>query len=219
MSESAPAVDREFLDALLRGDRPTCARRLAARRSAGDSLEAVYQTLFQPALYEVGELWAQNRISVAVEHLATAVVEGLLSELYPQALQAPRRGHRGLVASLEGELHHVGARMVCDVMEFHGWDCDYTGPDLPTRGLLEILEARGPELLVLSVVLEERLPVLRRTLAAVRRHAPGLRVLVGGRALRDRGDRVARELPDAEYVPSLDALGRLLDAYPAPGHG
>lgn len=42
----------------------------------------LYETIIKKALYEVGELWEYNKISVATEHLASAIVEGILNEFY-----------------------------------------------------------------------------------------------------------------------------------------
>lgn len=39
----------------------------------------MYQDLVQRSLYEVGELWERGHVSVATEHLATAITESLLT--------------------------------------------------------------------------------------------------------------------------------------------
>ena len=41
--------------------------------AVGLSVADVYGRLLQPAPYRVGELWQANQISVAREHLATAI--------------------------------------------------------------------------------------------------------------------------------------------------
>jgi hypothetical protein len=38
---------------------------------------------FQPTSYTLGHLWQCNEISVAQEHLATAIIEGQMGELHP----------------------------------------------------------------------------------------------------------------------------------------
>ncbi len=73
------------------------------------------------ALYDVGELWEQGKISVAGEHLATAISEGLLHLSYPRLFAAPRSGRLAVVAASVGERHQFGARMVADMFELHGW--------------------------------------------------------------------------------------------------
>ncbi len=85
-----PVTYPEFLAALLAGDRRRCA--VLTRQTMADGIPVidVYQRLFQRALYRVGDLWEHNQISVASEHLATSIVEGLLNQIYPEVI-SPRR--------------------------------------------------------------------------------------------------------------------------------
>lgn len=82
----------QYLAALLGGNRTECARIVQALVSAGTGLKGLYIDLFQRAQYRVGELWEQQRISVAVEHLATAITERMLSLVQGQVLGGYRPG-------------------------------------------------------------------------------------------------------------------------------
>lgn len=72
-----------FQEALLCGDRREASRIVREAADRGLPLIVVYQETLLSALYVVGELWAANRISVAVEPMSTAITEGILNELYP----------------------------------------------------------------------------------------------------------------------------------------
>ena len=75
------AARADFLAALLNGDRSRCLALTEQVLRSGIPVLALYQELYQSALYRIGELWASNRISVAREHLATAIVESLLNQI------------------------------------------------------------------------------------------------------------------------------------------
>lgn len=45
-------------------------------------VQYLYENIIKKSLYEVGELWESNKITVATEHLASAIVEAILNELY-----------------------------------------------------------------------------------------------------------------------------------------
>jgi len=88
-----------------------------------------------------------------------------------------------LVASVEGERHDVGARMVADFLEMAGFGVRFLGADVPTHVLVAFVEATRPELLVLSATLRSNVPALRRAVTAVRGLTdPRVLVAAGGQA-------------------------------------
>ena len=56
------------------------------RRQRLVSIKIIYEKLFKISLYKIGELWEYNKISVATEHLASAIVESILNENYLQII-------------------------------------------------------------------------------------------------------------------------------------
>ena len=62
-----------YLTHLLKGERQACTQMVQRLLDSGLNLETLYVNLFQKSLYQVGELWELNEISVAREHLATAL--------------------------------------------------------------------------------------------------------------------------------------------------
>ena len=96
--------------------------------AASVGLKDLYVNLFQRALYQVGELWEHQRISVAVEHLATAITESLIALVQPQIFCGPRLNRSIIVACVADEYHQLGGRMVADMFELQGWAGIFWGP-------------------------------------------------------------------------------------------
>ena len=149
----------------------------------GLAYDAICARGIQPAMYQVGELWSQGRISVAQEHLATAIAQRLLVVTYQAARFAPAHGRRALFACVEGNHHGLGLRMVADAFAIAGWDVEYLGTDVPTRDLVEQVDAWRPELVGLSAGLTEHIAVADAVAARIRDRladaAP--RIMLGGR--------------------------------------
>jgi methanogenic corrinoid protein MtbC1 len=186
MSSNHPA--EPFLRAILAGDQ---ARALAIAVGAQRSgMEHLYQDVVAAALEQVGSLWQQGRISVADEHLATAVCEATLASLYP-GLAWPVFGPPAVVACVAPERHQLGARMAADLLALDGWRVAYLGADVPVPALVEMAVRRKPLLVGLSAALEHNVPALAEAIAALRRAAPDVRVLAGGRAIRELADPAA----------------------------
>lgn len=218
-ADDAPALAQikhlypEFVTALLAGDRRRCMALTESALDAGASIPLLYQHLFQRALYRVGREWEEHRISVGTEHLATAIIEGLLNTLYPVIAAVPPCGRRILVSAVEGELHRVGAKMVCDICELQGWEALYLGADTPTDDLLRAVHEHRPEVLGLSLSIGFHLDQLQQALARLRAAFPTLPLLIGGQGLREHGSRLAEDAL-IFYLPDLEALRRFLVALP-----
>jgi methanogenic corrinoid protein MtbC1 len=176
---------QRYVAALLAGD-----RREALDVVVEDGLwsnipvASLYLEVIQPALYEIGRLWEQRRISVAQEHLATAISRLALSQLYPHLPGQPQNGKLAVVACVEGELHDLGAQMVADLLEIAGFDARFLGANVPTSSLVATVRERSPHLLALSATLAANVAALRHAVTAVR-DAVGSHIVlaVGGQAI------------------------------------
>ncbi len=78
--------------------------------------------VFQPALYEVSELWQRNIISVSQEHYCTVATQFTMSLLYPHIFRGKKSDRVFVGCCVGGELHEIGMRMVTDFFEIEG-DC------------------------------------------------------------------------------------------------
>lgn len=157
------------------------------------SITSLYETLYKPALYRVGELWEVNRISVADEHLATAVTESLMNDLFSQIISSERKNKRVVVTCIEGEHHQVGAKMVADVFEMHGWDAIFLGANTPLTELIPFLEKNQPEIIAISLAIYWNIPLLEKWVAELTHRFPTMQIIVGGQAFTRAGNHPLHE--------------------------
>ena len=194
-----------FLTALLAGDRHAC-REIADDARSRLTLKELYVHLYQRALYDVGEQWAQNRITVAQEHLATAVIEGLLNERFMDVASRRRTDRRALISSVENELHQVGGKMVSDVFEMHGWDAHYLGANVPTSELIRYAEMLKPHVIGLSITVYFHVPILAQMIERLQLRFNGSPLIVGGQAFRHGGRDMVEAYTGVTLIQSLDDL-------------
>jgi methanogenic corrinoid protein MtbC1 len=177
------ALQQRYLAAQLAGDRREALRLLVDEGLLrGIPLQDIHLKVIQPAQYRIGQLWQENRISVAQEHLATAISQLALSHLYRHLPRDPPNGKTVMVSCVEGELHEVGARMASDFLEMAGFDVRFLGANVPNEHLVRMLREQKPDLLALSVTMTYHLPALRTAVEQVRAVAPHLPIAVGGLA-------------------------------------
>jgi MerR family transcriptional regulator, light-induced transcriptional regulator len=197
-----------FIEGLVAGQAGLCAAMLDHYLSRQTPVIDLYKYLFQPALYRIGELWKQNQISVSTEHMATAIIEGLMSELYPRLLTAPRRSLKAVIAFIEGELHQVGGKMVADVFVMNGWDVHYLGTNTPTSELVRMVAVQKPHVMGLSLSTHAHLPQLAKTLDLLHSRYPRLPLLVGGQGFSGAGADMIANFPNTRLIESLDQLNQ-----------
>lgn len=199
-----PRRDR-FLEALLRGDRRAG---LDVARSVLEEhgVLALCDELVRQAMYEIGERWMAGSLSVAHEHLATATLEAVMGALYSAIPWKPvsPTANRLVAACPEGERHSIGLRLVSDVLLLEGrWRILFLGADLPTDGLIEIVNDLRASGVLLSVSLPEHLAGALRAAERIMAETHAALVVLGGRAARaapgpsDRGPLIGASAGEA----------------------
>jgi methanogenic corrinoid protein MtbC1 len=150
---------------------------------------------------------------VAVEHLATAITEHMLTVVRPQVFSGSTRDRTIIIACVADEYHQLGGRMIADFCELRGWRAPFLGANTPLADLLQLIEDRRPELLGLSLSVYFNLPSLLKAIDAVSSRFPNLPILVGGQAFRWGAKAALQPYPNASYIESLDELEQIMAAY------
>lgn len=208
------ALATRFLEAQLEGDRQRAVQLLIDEGvNAGVSVNDLLLRVITPAQREIGRLWEANEVSVADEHVATAISQLAMSHLYSHAMPLGLRREHILIACVDGEWHDMGARVAADVLEHHGFSVCLLGASVPVADLVERIGQESPDLVLLSMTMPTHLPSLRRTLETLSRTHPHLPVLVGGRGT---GGDPSESLPlpafSAEQTALCAEIERLLQA-------
>lgn len=202
-----------------------------ARQALGEGMgvAGLYQRVIAPAMWRIGDLWEHGAISVADEHLATALTHQAMAGIYGPSLSHKARPGRILMAAVEGEQHALGLRMAADVVELAGYETIYLGADVPTADLLQAVTARSPNLVGLSATMPSSIPALDRAIAEIRCVNPNLIVLIGGQGAQSREEddetvlvrsleRLLGVVETALDVPAPDLKGLPVLREPPPGH-
>jgi len=160
-----------------------------------------------PLLVRIGQAWRAGELDPGREHLASDVIDGVLARI-----AEPSRSGDGpvlVVATLPGERHGLGARLVSAAASVEGWRVSFLGTDLPATDIATMAASVGAKAVAISVVGGDRLAETIHSLTALRELlGPTVDVLVGGRsaALLDadrlpQGVRVVSDLDPFRLGP------------------
>ncbi|MBY6038276.1 cobalamin-dependent protein [Fictibacillus nanhaiensis] len=171
----------------------------------------LFRDLFTPAMYLIGDLWENNEISVADEHLATGVCDFVLSRLFLVSGEKSVN-KKAMFFCLQGEEHYLGIKMINSLFQEKGWETKYYGASLPLEYALKSALQLKPQVIGLSVSIVYNLPVLKnyvRTLAALP-HKPS--ILIGGR-LTEKYDLEPYANNQAIIIKNLNQAEQWLNEY------
>lgn len=178
-------VYRELVQALVRGDRHKVMQLGQEAVQSSRDLVDFYLQVLQPAMYTIGEMWESGEISVAKEHLASALVNRLMSMQYIDFMRSDEeKKGKVIVSAAPNEFHEIGATMVANSLELDGWDVEYLGANMPQKDLLEFVSAHKPDILALSVAMPFNLESVQSVIQGIKSWSEGNRpkIMLGGLA-------------------------------------
>ncbi len=206
LSSMSPLA-KQYLDMLLAGKRVEASNLMNNAVKAGLGVREIYRTVFERTLKEVGMMWMQKKVDVAMEHYFSSSTQLIMSQLYPYITGASREKKETvcLVMAVCGEFHDIGARMVADFLEMDGWKTFFLGSNLCNQDIVKTVMDHKADLLALSATMFFNVESIARTIRAIRavETLADLVILVGGRPF----------VQDAELWKKVkaDGLGRNAD--------
>ena len=201
-----------FLQAILSGQRHAAVRIAREALRNGATIAELYLDVFQPVLYEVGARWECNRLSVAQEHMATAITQYVMAQIYEPPDHVGEGKGRIVLTGVEGELHNIGAVMVGDLLESDGWRVRFLGTNLPAASILTAIRDTMPSHVGISATMLFNVAAVRQVIAAIRAEFEDrIRVLVGGAAFRT-APGLWRQVAADGYAEDLRSAQSVFDA-------
>lgn len=175
-----------------------------------DGYASTISASLEPTLMEIGELWSQERISLAQGYvagkLAERVLDAALTAEDAAGLKARRRG-RVVLGNVEDDYHALGRRMVASFLKLDGWEVVDLGNDVEPRRFVDAaLEAEARIIGVSSMMLStaQNLPRIRDEIEA-RGLGGRLRLAAGGAIFRLRPELVKELGADGTAATAIEA--------------
>lgn len=207
------ALDR-YMSAIRAGDRRRAIQEVDDARAGGLDIRTIYLDVLQPALRMIGQLWQENALTVAEEHLATAITQSAMLRVYADLRMPEADGPILIAACADTERHEIGLRMLCDFLDVRGWETVFLGASVPAEGLIEMVRQRAPDAIALSASILPHLPQVRSTISQIREAVGEERqptIIVGGRPFLERphlAETMGADLTASDAWEAADLLDR-----------
>lgn len=152
--------------------------------SSGADVREVYLDVLTPALVSIGARWQAGEIDIAVEHRATVIAMRLIGRLGPRFVRRGRSRGSIVLGAPAGETHGLPVAILADLLRVEGWEVSDLGADTPAGSFAHTVTSTDDVVAVgISVTNPDHLGSAAAACTAVREVAPGVVIVLGGRAV------------------------------------
>lgn len=218
LPDGAPLVElaRRYLLAVLEGRSQDAVRIVMDEVDVGTSPDEVLLHVVQRTQHEIGRMWQVGDVHSAEEHFASRVAERLTTLLHGRVPPTRSSGRTIVVASVGGNDHDLGTRVLADRFELGGWRAVLLGANSPAADVARAVLDFEADAVALSASLALHVRSAATVVAAIR-NLPSrgdVPVLVGGGPFRSVPDLWKDVGADGTAADAAGALALLDDLIP-----
>lgn len=142
---------KQIIDAVMDYRIDRCELLLKRALVASEPLEYARDILL-PALKKVGELWHEEKLSIAQEHMFTCCVNRIVLSMVNNLSNASANSPAILFATPSDEPHECGILLSCLLAATLQYRCYFLGANLPGKDIVEATHHLQPEIIVIGLV-------------------------------------------------------------------
>ena len=196
-------VDR-FFEPLLAGDRKACRQFVTEQleQSNQDAIDLYYNLLW-PTMERIDDCYRHNRISLAVEHMATRISRSIADQLQQALVQMPSNGKTIMIACADDEPEELGAQMCSDLFEARGWCVYFLGGGVPMDEISQLVGQIRPDILMLFGTKPSGVSQIRNLIDHIRSISsnPTMNIMMSG-GVFNRAEDLWKEVQADLYAPT-----------------
>ena len=142
-----------------------------------------FDKILRQVMYKIGDDWANSRISIATEHVASNVAQGLVKIIMDRN-QGESSKKKVLICIPQGEEHRLG----CDVLETYlsskGFKVYNLANGAPNESIVSFIETSKPDVIFVSITLDDNIKPGQRLVKKIS-DSFDIPIFVGGFALEN----------------------------------
>jgi MerR family transcriptional regulator, light-induced transcriptional regulator len=151
-----------LVHALINGDEEGANALFRTHLNRFNSPTEFLDTIVKPSMVEVGRLWECNKISVAKEHIATAIMERLWDHYREGSSSSAHSNGVAFVITPEKQLHKLGSKMVAALLHQYGWKVAQLELAENFASIFDAVTEFRPKLIICSATMAIYIPMIQR---------------------------------------------------------
>lgn len=206
---------KQYLEHLFAGKRCQARELIFAAHDRGVTASKLLVKIIWPAMEQVDKLYRKDRITTAMEHMATRINRMLADQLQAVLARAQKHGRRIVVLSGSGQIPELCGQITADLFEGAGWSVWFLGAGVANDEILQLVGKLTPDILCICGANPREAPVIRNLIELIREVGvcEGMQVLVVG-GVFSRADGLAEEVKADLYAPDIAAAIKTVEEHP-----
>jgi len=204
-----------YMQPLITGRRAECFRLISEALADGAVAEDLICDILWPSMLQIDRLYRDDRINMAVEHMASRINRAVADQLQARLRQEPPNGKRLMVICSPGDQEELGASIAADLLQADGWEVYLLGGGVPNDEILNMVGQLRPEVLLIFGTRPEDVPETRKLVEMIREInvCPTMNIVVSG-GIYNRADGLWQEVGADVFTPALRELRAVLRTLP-----
>jgi DNA-binding transcriptional MerR regulator len=151
VKDSQHPLLKQIIDTVMDYRIDRCEQLLKRALVASEPLEYARDILL-PALKKVGELWHEEKLSIAQEHMFTCCVNRIVLSMVNNLGNASANSPAILFATPSDEPHECGILLSCLLAATLQYRCYFLGANLPGKDIAQATHHLQPDIIVIGLV-------------------------------------------------------------------
>ena len=188
--------------AVLKGNRNGIVKITKEALESGEKPAELLNQVLLPAINQVGEFFDQGKYFLPQLIASAEAMKNSIEVLEP-LLQTGGTGEEMpvvVIATVEGDIHDIGKKLVALMLKNHGFHVIDLGKDVPQAKILESAKEHHAEFIALSALMTTTMQRMREIVAAAKEEGITAKIIIGGAVITQ------------EYADEIGADGYSKDA-------
>lgn len=188
---------QQFYRYLIKADFDGC-KNLYDNYSSKSDYVIFFERILTPTMYQIGDDWKNERISIAEEHIASNIANTLVRIIRDKNTEPPRK-MKIVICTPEGEEHILGVLVLETHLASAGHKVYNLTPHEPHQSIASFIGTVKPNAVFVSVTLPDNIKPAQRLVKKIRQLS-NTSIFVGGQAVKNQPDL---DFDDAQIVGEL----------------
>jgi MerR family transcriptional regulator, light-induced transcriptional regulator len=147
-----------------------------------------FDNLLKPIMYDIGRLWAEDKLDIVTEHVSVNTANTLIKILNRRQLKPDAQHYNKgkiFICTPNGEQHNLACNILESILLSKGYKVFNASPSLPADSIIDSLNRLLPDAILISVTLDDNIQTAKNLVRKIRTKFSLLPIFVGGLAINE----------------------------------